>query len=97
MATIVEDRIDEEQRKREQFRNEIRMASNKRILRKQLELLAEVSRSEIEIGLPEVTRAMLEIHDRLERSKPFFAICILVMGFEFFISFIVLVKHLFRR
>lgn len=97
MATKIENRIDEEQRKREQFRNEIRMASNKRILRKQLELLAEVSHSEIDLGLPELTNAMLDIHDRLEKSKPFFAICILVMGFNFFISIMIFIKHLFWR
>lgn len=42
--------------RRDQFRNEIKASSNKRILRKQLELLAEVSHSEIELGLPELTK-----------------------------------------
>ena len=89
--------IDLQSLQREQFRNEIKASSNKRILRKQLELLAEVSHSEIELGLPELTKAMLDIHDRLERSKPVFAIFVLIMGFNFFISIMILVKHLFRR
>lgn len=64
---------------RDQFRNEIKASSNKRILRKQLELLAEVSHSEIELGLPELTKSMLDIHDRLERSKLVFTIFVLTI------------------
>lgn len=67
--------IDSEQRIREQNHEEIRKASNRKILRRQMELLAEYSRlPHAQNKVPEASDTMLKIYKELVKTKRFYSV-----------------------
>ena len=73
--------------------------TDEEILRKQLELLAEVSQTAVESSLAPLTTAMVEIYKLFNRPTKMVTIlaCFSVICLYFVISLLVNVKKFFRR
>lgn len=73
--------------------------TDEEILRKQLELLAEVSQTAVESSLAPLTTAMVEIYKLFNRPTKMvtFLACFSVICLYFVISLLVNVKKFFRR
>ena len=73
--------------------------TDEEILRKQLELLAEVSQTAVESSLAPLTNAMVEIYKLFNRPTKMvtFLACFSVICLYFVISLLVNVKKFFRR
>lgn len=66
---------------REEMRKKIQDASSKKILRRQMELLAEYSRTSGVDRIPEASEAMATIHRRLIKTECVFFVRIMVSLF----------------
>ena len=73
--------------------------TDEELLRKQLELLAEVSQTAVESSLAPLTTAMVEIYKLFNRPTKMatFLACFSVICLYFVISLLVNVKKFFRR
>lgn len=74
----------------EDMRNKIRQSSNRKILRRQLELLAEYSRTDYQYlcPIPESSNAMVAIHKELVKAQRilFMRVLIAFFGFMYLIN-----------